>query len=345
MDFSLDTCGRRRCLLLLYLFVLEAAANCHNPEGRENIVLTTEALLLNTFPEGIGVTLECANGYVKESGSEVISCTDGKWTEPDLICKKKDCGLPQPQPHMHFDTSGGTLFGAVIKVTCDKGYDISGLSHKHCLSKGWNGKSTCEIVTCEEPAEVTNGRSRWDGQGEPEYGQVINFVCDEGYILVGPTSIMCTETGEYNSEPPKCQGVTTEDRITTTIATTPAPSTQASTSTASSATSTAHQEKHVTTSATPTVSPSARGGRDIFTAEDKATTANVTSTASFQDKHDGTVITNSDTGYMNVIASVIGISLVTCIVVYFLHKFLLRKKGSYDTREDLKPELLQFQNL
>ncbi|XP_056256176.1 complement decay-accelerating factor isoform X5 [Seriola aureovittata] len=321
MDFSLDTCGRRRCLLLLYLFVLEAAANCPNPEGRENIVLTTEALLLNTFPEGIGVTLECANGYVKESGSEVISCTDGKWTEPDLICKKKDCGLPQPQPHMHFDTSGGTLFGAVIKVTCDKGYDISGLSHKHCLSKGWNGKSTCEIVTCEEPAEVTNGRSHWDGQGEPEYGQVINFVCDEGYILVGPTSIMCTETGEYNSEPPKCQGVTTEDRITTTIATTPAPSTQASTSTASSATSTAHQEKHVTTSATPTVSPSAR------------------------DKHDGTVITNSDTGYMNVIASVIGISLVTCIVVYFLHKFLLRKKGSYDTREDLKPELLQFQNL
>ncbi|XP_022617129.1 complement decay-accelerating factor isoform X5 [Seriola dumerili] len=292
MDFSLDTCGRRRCLLLLYLFVLEAAANCPNPEGRENIVLTTEALLVNTFPEGIGVTLECANGYVIESGSGVISCTDGKWTEPDLICKKKDCGPPQPQPHMSFDTSDGTLFGAVIKVICDKGYEISGLSHKHCFSKGWNGKSTCEIVTCEEPAEVTNGRSLWDGQGEPEYGQVITFVCDEGYNLVGHDSIMCNENGEYNFEPPKCQG-----------------------------------------------------GRDIFTAEDKATTANVTPTTSFQDKHDGTVITNSDTGYVNVIASVIGISLVSCIVVYFLHKFLLRKKGSYDTREDLKPELLQFQNL
>ncbi|KAL3043400.1 hypothetical protein OYC64_003296 [Pagothenia borchgrevinki] len=67
--------------------------------------------------------------------------------------------------------------------------------------------------------------------------------------------------------------------------------------------------------------------------------------SSFQDKHDGAVDTSQDVGHMPVIISVICVSLAVCIMALFLHKFLLKRKGSYDTREDLKPELLQFQNL
>ncbi|XP_071350847.1 complement factor H isoform X8 [Trachinotus anak] len=205
MDFLLDTCGRRRCLLFIYLFVLEAAADCPKPEGGENIVLSTAALLLNEFPEGTDVILECANGYEKESGSVVTSCTNGKWTEPDLICKKKDCGQPRPQPNMSFNTSAGTLFGAVIRVICDKGYQISGSSYRQCYSTGWSGRSKCKIITCEKPAKVVNGRSLWDSQDDPRYGEVIQFVCNEGYNLVGQDSIMCGETGEFNSQPPECE--------------------------------------------------------------------------------------------------------------------------------------------
>ncbi|XP_071350838.1 complement decay-accelerating factor isoform X2 [Trachinotus anak] len=347
MDFLLDTCGRRRCLLFIYLFVLEAAADCPKPEGGENIVLSTAALLLNEFPEGTDVILECANGYEKESGSVVTSCTNGKWTEPDLICKKKDCGQPRPQPNMSFNTSAGTLFGAVIRVICDKGYQISGSSYRQCYSTGWSGRSKCKIITCEKPAKVVNGRSLWDSQDDPRYGEVIQFVCNEGYNLVGQDSIMCGETGEFNSQPPECEGVATEDRMTTKIITpTPAPLTQALSTavftTASSATATAHQDKTVTT-----VAPSAQGGRDFFTAEARATTASVTPTASsFQenghyylcgeltlncqtDKHDEAVNTNTNTGYTYAVVGVcLCFLLVVCTVAVFLCKIFLRRKGS-----------------
>ncbi|XP_041811847.1 complement decay-accelerating factor, GPI-anchored isoform X3 [Chelmon rostratus] len=294
MEVLLDTCGRRgvRPLLLLCLFVVKATADCPKPQGRGNIVLTNEALLMNDFPEGVVVTLECANGYYKESGSGITTCIDGNWNEPDLICQKRDCGLPKSQPNMSFNTSAGTLFGAVIRVVCDKGYQLSGSSYKQCYTAGWSGRAKCQIVTCDTPAEVANGRSSWDSEDVPAYGEIINYTCDEGYTLVGKDSIVCSETGEYDSQPPEC-----------------------------------------------------KGSRGILTAEEEAATTSVTSTTSFQDRHNEAVDANKDNGYIPVIVSVICVSLVVCIVILFLHKFLLKRKGSYDTREDLKPELLQFQNL
>ncbi|XP_075952880.1 complement factor H isoform X5 [Anarhichas minor] len=296
MDVLLDTCGRRRVKfpLLLFLFVVKAAADCPKLQARENIVLTNEALLMNDFPDGVVVTLECANGFVVESGSGTITCTNNNWNEPDLSCKKRDCGHPSPQPNMSFNTSDGTLFGAVIKVVCDKGFQIIGTSYRQCYATGWSRKSRCKIVTCKKPSTVTNGKHSWDSEDDPKYGEIIQYVCNEGYALVGNDSIVCSETRDYDSRPPACQG-----------------------------------------------------GRDISTAAGNATTTAETSTtsSSLPGKDDGAVDTNKDIGYLPVIVSVICVSIAVCIVVVFLRKFLLRRKGSYDTREDLKPELLQFQNL
>ncbi|XP_008277618.1 complement decay-accelerating factor isoform X5 [Stegastes partitus] len=292
MEALLDTCGRRgvKPLLLLYLLVVQAAADCPKPQGRENIVLTNEALLMNDFPESSEATLECANGYVRESGSGIITCIDKKWTEPDLTCKKKDCGPPKPQENMSFNTSAGTLFGAVIRVICDKGYRISGSSYKQCFAAGWSGRAKCNIVTCATPPEVTNGKSSWDTQDHPKYGEIVQYTCDEGYTLTGNDSIVCRETGKYDSQPPECNGA-----------------------------------------------------RDILAAGDTTTSVTSNTSSSLQGKHDEPE--ESGVGYKPVIISVIVVLLVVCIVVFFIHKFLLRRKGSYDTREDLKPELLQFQNL
>ncbi|XP_069389692.1 complement factor H isoform X34 [Paralichthys olivaceus] len=222
MDFLLDTCGRRRYLLVMQLFVLNAAANCPQPKLGESIILTNEALLKNNFPEGSHATLQCANGLVKESGSGVMNCTGGNWTEPDLKCKKKDCGPPKPQPHMSFNISGGTLFGAEVRVLCDKGFQISGVSYKKCYASGWIGKAKCEIVTCEQPAAVANGITLWDSQDNPKYGEIIQFTCNEGYTLIGSKSTMCSESGEYDSETPECKGgrdsLTTEDEAAPTRA-------------------------------------------------------------------------------------------------------------------------------
>ncbi|XP_029991262.1 complement decay-accelerating factor isoform X2 [Sphaeramia orbicularis] len=332
MEVFLDTRGLRkmRSVLLMCLCVVRAAADCPKPTGGDNMVLTDASHLINEFPINTEVTLECANGYTIESGSGIITCIDDKWTEPELICKKKDCGDPKPQPHMSFDLNEGTLFSAAAEVTCDKGYETSGSSHIYCYNDGWRGKPRCEIVTCQKPPEVTNGESTWDSADDPKYGEIVQYVCNEGFTLTGEDSIMCTEHGEYNSDPPQCQGVIKEDvfatKTVTPTSTSPAPET--STSKASPTTPTVHRDKTITPSATPTVSPT--GGGDVLTAEDKATAASVTSMtpSSFQDHRDGIVDTSKDVGYTPVIVSVICVSLVVCIAVLFIHKLLLKRKGS-----------------
>ncbi|XP_074495982.1 complement decay-accelerating factor isoform X8 [Sebastes fasciatus] len=306
MDVLLDTCTGRRavtCLLLLHLLVMKAAAECSKPQGGANRVLTNAALLRNDFPDGLDITLECGHGYVKESGSGIITCVGSIWTELDLNCKRRDCGDPKPQPHMSFNISSGTLYGAVIKGICDKGFQISGSSYRTCYANGWSRGATCEIITCAKPVDVTNGKSSWDSQEYPKYGEIVQYVCNMGYVLIGKDSLTCRDRGRYDYLPPTCEGQTTTEalRITTTM---------------------------------PTSTPEEEGGRGIGTAEGRAITTSVTSTTS-----------SSFPGHMPAIVGVIGLLLVVGTAGMILYKCLLGRKGSYDTREDLKPELLQFQNL
>ncbi|XP_012773615.2 complement decay-accelerating factor isoform X3 [Maylandia zebra] len=327
METLLDTQRRLKSLLLMYLLVVNAAGDCPKPEGGNNTVLTNESLLKNVFPENIMVTLECSSGYIKESGSEFITCINDQWTESELICKKKDCGQPPPKPHMKFDTSEGTLFGALVKVTCEKGYQISGPSYKECYDQGWSGRASCEIVACDKPA-IANGNTSWDSGDDPEYNNTIRYTCHEGYTLIGSDTVVCDETGEYSPDQPVCNEVTRAPATT-------------SRSQDSSAAPTVHRTQTVTTSSIPNLSTLPKVFRG------KATSAGILSTtsSSFQGMHDGNVNTATDSG--TVAAVVIGAVVLLGVIIGFslLHKFNMRRKGSYDTREDQKPGLLHFQNL
>ncbi|XP_051931196.1 complement decay-accelerating factor, GPI-anchored isoform X2 [Hippocampus zosterae] len=304
-------------------FVWRSEADCGRPQRGQNSVFTDQALLMDKFPEGSSVTLECSNGYEKEAGSEVITCQNDNWTQVELICKKRDCGVPKPQPNMIFDNTSGTLFGDVVHVTCEKGYEISGSSFKQCFFLGWLGKSECHIKTCKRPAEVSNGNNSWDSQDPPTYGQVILYNCDKGYTLIGNGSILCDETGQYDSPPPECKVL--------------------SATTMSSAA--AHRDKII------------RGGTEVTTRRDDTHTMtmageegmaiNVTSSPSsfFQETHDVVTDAKKDIDYLPVILSVVCGTLVVCIAVFCLYRCLLRRKGSYDTQEDMKSNFLLFQNL
>ncbi|XP_037390638.1 complement factor H isoform X2 [Pygocentrus nattereri] len=137
-----------RCLLLLLLFFSPGkAVDCPRPSPAGNVVLTDETMLMNEFPDGSDVTVECANGYNKDQGSDIITCTDGTWSEPQLICKKRDCGPPKPSPHLKYEKKEGTLFGARITPFCDKGYYLQGSSSRQCLATGWSGRAKCEYIS------------------------------------------------------------------------------------------------------------------------------------------------------------------------------------------------------
>ncbi|XP_007547027.1 complement factor H isoform X3 [Poecilia formosa] len=319
MEVLLDT-RRQRKLLILYLFIGTVAAECSKPEPGMNMILTDESLLKNEFLEGSEVTLQCSNGYENASGSGIMNCIDNKWTEPDLNCKKKDCGLPKAEPHMEFNISQGTLFGSVVKVTCEEGYQISGSSFKHCLPRGWFGKASCNIVTCSKPTEMENGEHSWKSDNKPEYQQTIHFTCKAGYTMLGNQTIQCTKTGKYDSEPPQCIETSTANGMTVTP--------------------TFHKATTVTARPSTNISTLKQGYR-IRSSEE----TNTTPTTSKKEQNIETLNINKDKGHAAVIISVVVVTIVLCLVAFFLKKFLMRRKGSYDTGEDLKPELLQFQSL
>ncbi|KAM4741232.1 complement factor H [Anableps anableps] len=328
MEILLDT-RRRRKLLILYLFIGNVAAYCPRPEAAENMVLSDAALLKNDFPEGSEVTLECGNGYEKDTGSGIINCLDQKWTEPDLVCKKKDCGPPQAEPHMYFDIREGTLFGSVVKVMCDEGYRIRGVSYKHCYAHGWSGRAKCNIVTCARPTEVENGQSSWNTDNVPEYQQLIHFTCNTGYTMLGNQSIRCTKTGEYDSQPPQCVRLTTEDKITTRIATS-APATTEQEISSTEGLTTTPTSTTVTARVSINISPPEQEYRLTPCDKNTSTTSESTST-SLKGQNIETLNMDKAKGNTAVVISVVVVTLVLCIIIFFLNKFLMRRKGSVGT--------------
>ncbi|KAF7207640.1 CD55 molecule (Cromer blood group) [Nothobranchius furzeri] len=355
MEVSFHTSGQQKLksLILIYFFIGNIKAECPQPEAYENTIPSDQALLLNEFPEGSEITIECGNGYFKESGSDIVRCISDKWTEPELICKKKDCGPIQPQPHMHFDFSEGTLFGAKAKLSCDDGYTIRGLSFARCYNAGWRFSSGCEIVTCSRPSEVANGRNSWNSEDVPKMGEIIIYSCDKGYSINGNGQIECLNSGEYNSQPPECIGVTTEDTFTTkSITSAPASTEQAFTSAA-------HRVTKITASASPTTSASERGvtTEDTFTtklvtsfpASTEAETSYSSGSFSTSAAHRDTAVPasaspttpasereippeivnpNKDNMVLFVTTSMLACLLVFLVVGLILWRFLLRRKGS-----------------
>ncbi|XP_059415840.1 complement decay-accelerating factor-like isoform X14 [Carassius carassius] len=203
-------------LLLLALSLVSAgAADCSFPVFNGKIVLSSESLLKNSFPDNSEALVECAKGYEREEGLTSIICLNGMWSQVKLICKKIDCGEPKPSLHMSYDTSEGTLFGAYIKTICEKGYDLEGSSYRQCLVSGWSGKAECILTTCEVPDAIEHGKMIVP-RVIPEFNDVITFSCDDNYILVGNSTITCGEYGDYSSPPPTCIVITTPTEASTT---------------------------------------------------------------------------------------------------------------------------------
>lgn len=194
-------------LLLPFALVSMGKADCPFPVLNGKIVLSSESILKNSFPDNSEAFVECAKGYKRENGTTSITCVNGVWSSVELICKKMDCGQPETSPHMSYIMRQGTLFGAYIQPICDRGYELEGSSHRQCLVSGWSGRAKCILTECELPDPIVHGKWVPPRDVPPVFDDVITYSCDENYILVGNSSITCGDYGEYSSPPPKCIAV------------------------------------------------------------------------------------------------------------------------------------------
>ncbi|XP_048086974.1 beta-2-glycoprotein 1-like isoform X5 [Alosa alosa] len=202
-------------LITLGLFFLRTVkAECPVPRVLEySVILSSEAVLRNEFPEGSLITLECDNGYVAQEGSHTITCLSGNWTEVKLRCTRKDCGPPKVIPHLTFLYQNGknaTYFTDRITAVCEQGFQLVGSSFWQCLNHGWKGRSICEEIVCGEAQNDTlpvleNGRIVKAPLHKEHitFGDSIQYSCNDDYHLTGNDTIKCTENGYTNL--PKCE--------------------------------------------------------------------------------------------------------------------------------------------
>ncbi|KAI4872519.1 hypothetical protein NFI96_025148, partial [Prochilodus magdalenae] len=105
-----------------------------------------------------------------------------------------------------YDFSEGIEFGATAVAECNEGYQLVGQSNKHryCQDSGWSGRDpVCQVVQCQEPPGIENGKLEEEPYDSYEYGQAVTYVCNRGFILVGSATISCSSNGEFQ-DPPKC---------------------------------------------------------------------------------------------------------------------------------------------
>ncbi|KAA0712684.1 hypothetical protein E1301_Tti004841 [Triplophysa tibetana] len=193
-------------VLLHFALVSMGKGDCKLPQLNNSVLLSERSILQNNFPDNSEAFLECPNGYQRESGSTSIFCRDREWSAVELKCKKIDCGLPKPSPHMTYILTAGTLFGDYMRPVCERGYYLEGLSHRQCLVRGWSGRSKCSLTTCLNPDEIAHGKIETQlAKKEIVVDDIIEYSCDASYALHGNKFITCNEDGIYNSPPPTCK--------------------------------------------------------------------------------------------------------------------------------------------
>lgn len=84
---------------------------------------------------------------------------------------------------------------------------LVGRAHLICdVDERWNGPPPrCEPVLCPSPPLIANGIVRLSSN-TTVFGTVGEYFCDDGYELVGESSIVCSVSGFWEGQPGFCRG-------------------------------------------------------------------------------------------------------------------------------------------
>lgn len=154
----------------------------------------------NTF--GSIVYFTCDNNYTLVGPSNVTCQANGEWTAPSSVCIQYTCSYPGDVIN-GFANSTDYTKSSVIRYQCYKGYILTGLSTIICNSNGkWsNSLPVCLPINCSDPGIPENGQRFHTNF---LFGSIVKFSCNNGYIIAGDDTIVCSENGHWNTTIPTC---------------------------------------------------------------------------------------------------------------------------------------------
>lgn len=100
--------------------------------------------------------------------------------------------------------------GGSVRFSCPLNFELVGPRRAECLQHGaWSlgdTRPSCVPVLCQSPAAPRYGSlvSRYPGQTSYRVGDILQFHCDTGYMMVGSPVTACTKDKTWSLPAPQC---------------------------------------------------------------------------------------------------------------------------------------------
>ncbi|XP_053558647.1 sushi, von Willebrand factor type A, EGF and pentraxin domain-containing protein 1 [Bombina bombina] len=161
------------------------------------------------FTYGETVTFRCNEGYTLVGNEDTLCLANGSWSCGPPSCESVICSKPKDIDNGQYKLSGVTFASSAL-YECNTGYSLRGPSTLTCEASGkWSDESpSCQLVTCGSPPNVKQAIATGDNV---TFGNVISYICNEGYTLVGPKNISCLSSGKWSESPPQCMAVSCDE--------------------------------------------------------------------------------------------------------------------------------------
>ncbi|XP_053398283.1 neurogenic locus Notch protein-like [Mercenaria mercenaria] len=146
----------------------------------------------------------CNAGYTLTGVSSVTCQADATWDGTAPTCVIKDCGTLATPLNGNLQYTPNTEYLGLAEFSCITGYTLMGDATRTCQDTGvWGGTNPiCQINDCGTTVAPANGGV--DLTDGTTYESVIVFQCDNGYDLVGQSSLECQADSNWDASKPTC---------------------------------------------------------------------------------------------------------------------------------------------
>ena len=148
------------------------------------------------------VVYQCNRGYVMSENEKLMCDKEGRWVGVTPRCDPVNCTAPPIIQHGRL-VGNSYSYNQTVSYLCDVGYTITGYSILQCSEYGnWiGGVPECTLVTCNPPSPISNGNIIGSNFS---YNEAASFTCNEGYNLIGNSTLRCSENGSWTGDSPMC---------------------------------------------------------------------------------------------------------------------------------------------
>nr|XP_057947032.1 sushi domain-containing protein 4-like [Doryrhamphus excisus]XP_057947033.1 sushi domain-containing protein 4-like [Doryrhamphus excisus]XP_057947034.1 sushi domain-containing protein 4-like [Doryrhamphus excisus] len=160
------------------------------------------------FSHGTVVEFFCHTGFILKGKYNYLTCQYGQWDGPmQISCVKQGCTRPFMEQHVSYNLMDTNIsafpVGTVLKYRCDQGYQPDGPTVISCTGFGhWSSEPPRCLHTdvCQPPYQPENGGYTCHPSQcrRLSHGTVIEYFCDEGYILKGDYKYLTCQYGKWD---------------------------------------------------------------------------------------------------------------------------------------------------